>query len=82
MPGHDIQTWNGIVAPAQTPTDIVDALVREITLAESDPRFIAQLKKLGVDPSRVAGRDFAAMIAKDTEVWRKLIPELGLQEQP
>jgi tripartite-type tricarboxylate transporter receptor subunit TctC len=82
MPGHDIQTWNGIVAPAQTPTEIVDALAREITRAESDPLFIAQLKKLGVDPSNVAGRDFAAVIARDTEVWRKLIPELGLQEQP
>jgi len=82
MPGHDIETWNGIVAPAQTPKEIVDALVREVTRAENDPQFIEQLKALGVEPSKVAGRDFEAVIARDTEVWRKLIPELGLQAQP
>jgi tripartite-type tricarboxylate transporter receptor subunit TctC len=82
MTGHDIETWNGIVAPAQTPKEIVDALMREIALAENDSRFVEQLKKLGVEPSKVAGRDFEAVIARDTEVWRKLIPELGLEAQP
>jgi tripartite-type tricarboxylate transporter receptor subunit TctC len=80
-PGHDIVTWNGIIAPSATPADIIDRLTREIAAAENDPEFTARLKKLGVDPSRVAGAAFAAVIAKDTEDWRKRVSEMGLQVQ-
>jgi tripartite-type tricarboxylate transporter receptor subunit TctC len=80
-PGHDVETWNGIVAPSGTPGDIIDALTREITAAEDDPEFTGRLKTLGVDPSRVAGEAFAALIAKDTEEWRKRVTQMGLQIQ-
>lgn len=80
-PGHDIETWNGIVAPSGTPADIIDGLVREITAAENDPAFIARLKTLGVDPARVAGDAFAAVIATDTAAWRKRVSDMGLQIQ-
>lgn len=80
-PGHDVETWNGIVAPSGTPPDIIDALAREITMAEDDPGFTARLKTLGVDPVRVAKDVFAAVIARDTEAWRKRVSEMGLQLQ-
>jgi hypothetical protein len=35
---------------------MVDALAREITLAESDPQFIAQLKKLASTQVRSLGK--------------------------
>ena len=80
-PGHDVETWNGIVAPSGTPPDIIDALAQEITMAEDDPGFTARLKTLGVDPVRVAKDAFAAVIARDTEAWRKRVSEMGLQLQ-
>jgi tripartite-type tricarboxylate transporter receptor subunit TctC len=80
-PGHDIVTWNGIVAPSATPADIIGALMREIAAAENDPEFTGRLKTLGVDPSRLAGDDFTAVIAADTEAWRKRVAEMGIQSQ-
>jgi tripartite-type tricarboxylate transporter receptor subunit TctC len=80
-PGHDVETWNGIIAPSGTPADVIDTLTREISAAENDPEFTGRLKTLGVDPSRVAGEAFAAVIAKDTEEWRKRVSEMGLQIQ-
>ncbi len=80
-PGYEIVTWNGIVAPAGTPSDVIGALVREISAAEHDPEFTGRLRTLGVDPSRVAGEAFAAVIVKETEEWRKRVSELGLQVQ-
>lgn len=80
-PGHDIVTWNGIIAPSATPADIIERLTREIAAAQNDAEFTGRLKKLGVDPSRVAGDAFAAVIAKDTEDWRKRVSEMGLQVQ-
>jgi tripartite-type tricarboxylate transporter receptor subunit TctC len=79
--GHDVETWNGIVAPSGTPPEIIDALAQEITMAEDDPGFTARLKTLGVDPVRVAKDAFAAVIARDTEAWRKRVSEMGLQLQ-
>jgi tripartite-type tricarboxylate transporter receptor subunit TctC len=80
-PGHDIVTWNGIVAPAATPAEVIDGLTRQIAAAQDDPQFTGRLKKLGVDPSRVAGDAFAAVIARDTEDWRRRVSEMGLQVQ-
>ncbi len=80
-PGHDVVTWNGIVAPSATPPDIINGLTREIAAAENDPEFVGRLKTLGVDPSRVAGDDFAAVIARDTADWRKRVTEMGIQLQ-
>jgi tripartite-type tricarboxylate transporter receptor subunit TctC len=81
FPGHDIVTWNGIVAPSATPADVIDALAREIDAAENDAGFLGRLKMLGVDPSRVAGDAFAAVIARDTEEWRRRVSDMGLQSQ-
>jgi tripartite-type tricarboxylate transporter receptor subunit TctC len=80
-PGHDIETWNGVVAPSGTPADIIDALAREITAAENDPKFVERLKTLGVDPIRVAKDEFAALIARNMEEWRKRVADMGLQAQ-
>jgi tripartite-type tricarboxylate transporter receptor subunit TctC len=80
-PGHDIETWNGVVAPSGTPSDIIDALAREVTAGENDPKFTERLKTLGVDPVRVAKDEFAAVIAKNMADWRKLVSEMGLQSQ-
>lgn len=79
FPGHDIETWNGVVVPSGTPQPIIDALAKEILAAENDPAFVARLKTLGVDPIKVAKDDFAALIAKNMAEWRTRVTEMGLQ---
>lgn len=78
---HNIETWNGVVAPSGTPQEVIDAVAREILAAESDPKFIERLRALGVDPIRVAKDEFAAVINKDMTEWRKRVSEMGLQLQ-
>lgn len=78
---HNIETWNGIVAPSGMPQEIIDAVAKEILAAESDPKFIERLTTLGVDPIRVAKDDFAAIIAKDMSEWSARISEMGLKAQ-
>jgi tripartite-type tricarboxylate transporter receptor subunit TctC len=80
-PGHNIETWNGILAPSGTPPAIIDALAREITAAVNAPAFTGRLKTLGVDPIRVAKDEFAAVIARDMAEWRQRVSELGFQVQ-
>jgi tripartite-type tricarboxylate transporter receptor subunit TctC len=79
FPGHDVVTWNGVVAPAKTPQPIIDALAREIIAAQNDPEFEKRLKQIGVDPAVVTPAEFEKRIAADLDYWRKLIPDMGLQ---
>ena len=81
FPGHAATTWNGIVAPAKVPPEIIDALAREIVAAQKSPEFSARLQQLGVDQVIVTPAEFERQIAADTENWRKIIAELGLQPQ-
>ena len=39
FPGFNVVTWNGLVAPANTPRDIIDKVAGEIGRAVKDPQF-------------------------------------------
>lgn len=80
FPGHDLQTWNGLVAPANTAPEIVNALAAAV-LGQDTPESSARLKSIGVDPMRVAKDDFSKVIARDSASWHKLVSEMGLQQQ-
>ena len=80
-PDHDIETWNGVVAPAGTPPLVIDAVAREIIAAQNDPKFIERLKTLGTDPIQVAKDEFAAVIAKNMVEWQGRVVEMGLKAQ-
>jgi tripartite-type tricarboxylate transporter receptor subunit TctC len=78
FPSPEVVTWNGLLAPARTPQDVIDALSREIGAAERSPEFQKRLTDLGVDPEIVGPDEFAGIIAADHEKWRGIIRDLGL----
>jgi tripartite-type tricarboxylate transporter receptor subunit TctC len=81
FPGHEVVTWNGMHAPARTPQAVIDTLSRAILAAQADKDFTARLRQIGVDPVTITPADFQARIVGETEYWRKLIAEMGLQAQ-
>ena len=44
FPGFNVVTWNGLVAPANTPREIVDKVAGEIGRAVKDTQFAGRLK--------------------------------------
>ena len=76
--GYDWQAWQGIVAPAGTPKDIVNRLASELAKIEATPDFKAQLTKFGMEPlPPQSPEQFAAMIAAEQPVWSKAIKDSG-----
>ena len=75
-PGFDITTWHGIVAPANTPREIVlrlhAALVRVV--AQADVR--RQLAALGMEPMGSTPEQFAVAIAADVKRQAALMRSL------
>ena len=78
VPGFDWQAWQGIVAPAGTPKDVVARLSAELQKIQSTPEFREQLGKFGMDPFPPQTPDqFAAMIAAEQPRWAKAIRDSG-----
>jgi tripartite-type tricarboxylate transporter receptor subunit TctC len=79
FPGFNVLTWNGLMAPAGTPKEIVDKIAAEIARAVKDPQFVARLDQMGADPLGNSPEEFRAMIASDTALWADTVHSLGLK---
>ena len=75
------ETTHGILAPAKTPPDIVNAVAREIAAAEKNPEFRERLQRIGVEPALKTPAEFADIIAADTARWREVVHDLGIKVQ-
>ena len=78
VPGFDWQAWQGIVAPAGTPREIVARLSDELQRIQAAPEFKEQLVKFGMEPFPAQSPEqFAAMIAAEQPLWAKAIKDSG-----
>jgi tripartite-type tricarboxylate transporter receptor subunit TctC len=81
FPGFKSVTWNGLLAPAGTPTEIRDRIAQEVARAVQDPKFVERLASFGVDPLGNSPEEFAAMIAADIVFWAEAVKIAGVQER-
>jgi tripartite-type tricarboxylate transporter receptor subunit TctC len=79
--GYEIQGWNGIGGPKNTPADIVDRLNKEINAGLADPQVKARIARLGGTPLIGSPADFGKLIADDTEKWGKVIKSAGIKPE-
>ena len=78
VPGFDWQAWQGIVAPAGTPKDVVARLSAELQKIQATPEFREQLFKFGMEPiAPHTPEQFAAAIAAEQPRWAKAIKDSG-----
>jgi tripartite-type tricarboxylate transporter receptor subunit TctC len=71
VPGYEATIWFGILAPAGTPTAIVNRLSAEINKVLAQPRLREQFNTLEITPTTPEG--FAALIKREIPKWRKVI---------
>ena len=81
FPGFRTVVWNGLLAPAGTPKEIVDRLAQEIIKATREPGVIERLNKIGVDPLGNTPAEFAALIKSDAPLWREAVDAAGLKQE-
>jgi tripartite-type tricarboxylate transporter receptor subunit TctC len=80
-PGFRTLTWNGYVAPAGTPRDIVERIAREIGAACKDSAFAGRLNKIGVDPVCGTPAEFSQAIREDLAIWKEAVQAAGIKTQ-
>jgi tripartite-type tricarboxylate transporter receptor subunit TctC len=73
VPGYEASAVTGIGAPANTPTEIIDRLNREINAAFTDPAMRARLLDTGGAVLPGSPADFGQLMSAETEKWAKVI---------
>jgi tripartite-type tricarboxylate transporter receptor subunit TctC len=75
----EVPGWYGVLAPAGTPRQIVERLSREFNAVVSEPDTRARLAAQGIDVGGTSPDAFGKWIREETERWRKVIADAGIQ---
>jgi tripartite-type tricarboxylate transporter receptor subunit TctC len=81
VPGYEASAFNGIGAPRDTPTEIIDRLNDAINAGLADPEIQARLAQLGSVPAPMSRVEFGKFIVECTAKWGKVIRAAGIKAQ-
>lgn len=79
LKGYNVPLWYSVLAPANTPKDIVAKISASIRDALKDPQTKAQLERQGFVESYLDPEQMSALITKDLAYWQKAIQNIGLK---
>ena len=81
LPGVEVGSGVGLVAPAGTPAEVIDVLHREITAIIAEPGFHQRMKAIGVDVAGTTPAQFGKIIKDDYEKWGKVVAAAKIEQQ-
>ena len=75
LKGFNLGTWFGVLAPANTPKDIVLRLNTELVKIINSPDFRKKMDEIGANPVGDTPEQMARQIKDDTERFAKLVKD-------
>ena len=81
VPGVEVGSAVGLVAPAGTPPDIVETLNREIGKIIATPGFHERMAAIGVDVVGTTPAEYAKVISDDYAKWGKVVAAAGIRQE-
>jgi tripartite-type tricarboxylate transporter receptor subunit TctC len=79
VPGYDIASWGGLMAPKGTDPEIVARLSAAVREAYAQPGVLAQLEERGLGATASTPEEFAALIRRDFEALGNVIRTAGIK---
>lgn len=78
--GFDVRAWQGLIAPAGLPDDIVTRLNVEVVSLLKEPTTIDKLRGFGNEPAPSTPEQFKKRLVADIAVWTTLADEIHFQK--
>jgi tripartite-type tricarboxylate transporter receptor subunit TctC len=78
LKGYESAAWFALIAPKNTPKDIVDKLNKEVNQALADPTVRAKFVELGAEPVVGPPEDLNITMASDIKKWTAIIKKGGI----
>jgi tripartite-type tricarboxylate transporter receptor subunit TctC len=79
VPGYEVESWQGIFAPAKTPAAIVQKMNAGIVKALGEPAVSAKFEKTAYMPSTSSPEQLGDFLRADTAKWSAIIKSAGLK---
>jgi len=73
LPGFEAYTWQGVIAPAGTPVDVVEKLNAAIKKVAGNPKFYEKLAAQGMEVQTSSPSEFKARLASDAAKYKELL---------
>jgi tripartite-type tricarboxylate transporter receptor subunit TctC len=77
LPGFDMYTWWGFLAPAGTPKEIIAKWNAEVTRILNTPEMRAFFAQQGAEPSPTTPEQFSSLIRSEIPKYAKIVKESG-----
>lgn len=77
LKGFDANNWYGLLAPAGTPTPIIEKLNTEVVKILRMPDIKQYLFNQGLDPAPTTPAEFAAYVKSEIAKWARIVRNAG-----
>ena len=81
LPGYEAVLWMAVIAPRDTPANIVDRLNQDIRAVLADPQVKKRLDNEVLQVEASSPAELRAHIAADIAKWKALAKEMGIKPQ-
>ena len=74
---YDVSAWNGLLAPARTPDELVSKIHADVAKVAQSKEFIEQLQPQALEIDLLNPPQFRAFLAAELAKWSKLVKDSG-----
>ena len=79
LPGFDLATWFGLLAPAGTPKEVIAKWNTEVTKILNSPDMRERLTAQGAEPTPMTPEQFAAFIQSEIPKYARIVRASGVK---
>ncbi|MBI5716916.1 MAG: tripartite tricarboxylate transporter substrate binding protein [Burkholderiales bacterium] len=81
VPGYEVMNWYGLVAPANTPPDVVQRLNQALVKVMGTAEVRQRLASAGMDATSGTPAQFGDLMARERSKWGELIRKAGIRAE-
>lgn len=78
LPGYEVNLWYGLMAPAGTPTEVIDRLAGAVATILSQPETQEKFATIGVDRAGTTPAQFKAFYQSEIDKWARVVKTTGI----
>ena len=79
IPGYQVDSWNGLLAPAGTPPEIVSRVAAAVQQGLKDPATSKRLEEMGTVPVGDSPAQFRAFVQAEITKWGNFVKQSGIK---
>jgi tripartite-type tricarboxylate transporter receptor subunit TctC len=79
VPGYEVESWNGLFAPAGTPADIVARVAAAVQAGYKDPALRKRMQDMGAEPVGDSPAQFHAFVEAEMKKWSSFVRQSGIR---